>query len=190
MPDASSPLKTKPRRLQRSAAKPRASRAPSPRVRPAESTGPGPGAADDPLALERFLCFALYSASHAFGRVYKPLLDEIGLTYPQYLVMVALWGEDDRTVGSIGDALSLDSNTLTPLLKRLESAGLVGRARDKADERQVRIRLTDAGRALRERALGIPRCIGEATGLDARTLADLTGQLAELRRALGAAGRR
>lgn len=147
-------------------------------------------ASDNPLALDRFICFSLYAASHAFSRVYKPLLDAIGLTYPQYLVMVVLWEHDDRTVGSIGDALSLDSNTLTPLLKRLQNAGLVDRTRDKADERQVRIRLTDAGRVLRQRALSIPPCIGEATGLDAAGLDRLNQALATLRRSLTAAGGR
>ena len=102
--------------------------------------------------LDDFLCFAVYSASHAFNRLYKPLLDELGLTYPQYLVMVTLWERDDRTVGEIGERLFLESNTLTPLLKRMEAAGLVSRSRDPADERQVRLRLTAEGKGLVEKA--------------------------------------
>jgi MarR family transcriptional regulator, organic hydroperoxide resistance regulator len=145
---------------------------------------------EDALALDRFICFSLYAASHAFNRVYKPLLDELGLTYPQYLVMVVLWEQDDRTVGAIGEALSLDSNTLTPLLKRLEAAGLLDRTRDKADERQVRVRLTNKGRMLREKASKVPQCLLEATGFDPRELATLNGQLGRLRQALNDASRK
>src|SRR5260370_24247641 len=103
--------------------------------------------ADDALRLGEFLCFAVYAASHAFNRVYKPLLDELGLTYPQYLAMVLLWERDDQTVGSLSEKLFLESSTLTPLLKRLEALGHVKRTRDPADERQVRVRFTDKGRA-------------------------------------------
>ena len=106
----------------------------------------------DPLLLDRQLCFAVYSASHAFNRVYKPLLDRLGLTYPQYLVMLVLWEQDALTVKAIGDRLQLDSGTLTPLLKRLEAAGLVSRTRSAADERRVHVTLTAEGRALREAA--------------------------------------
>jgi len=116
------------------------------------------------------LCFAVYSTGHAFNRIYKPLLDELGLTYPQYLVMVSLWAKDDQTVGELGETLFLESSTLTPLLKRLEAMGLLDRSRDPSDERQVRVRLTNAGRALQKKARDIPRCILEATGL---SLADL-----------------
>src|SRR5258708_6026527 len=116
-------------------------------------------------ALEDLLCFAVYSASHAFSRVYKPLLDELGLTYPQYLVMVSLWAKDDQTVGELGEPLFLESSTLTPLLKRLEANDYVARSRDPSDERQVRIRLTNQGRALHRKAPEIPRCILGATGL-------------------------
>src|SRR5438874_8124185 len=101
---------------------------------------PGPKS-EDALRFSDFLCFAVYSASHAFNRVYKPLLDELGLTYPQYLVMVLLWEQDDQTVGSLGEKLFLESSTLTPLLKRLEALGQVKRNRDQVDERQVRVRL-------------------------------------------------
>ncbi|HYZ31218.1 MAG TPA: MarR family transcriptional regulator [Crenalkalicoccus sp.] len=102
------------------------------------------------LDLDNFLCFALHSTAQAAVRANKPALDELGLTYPQYLVMVVLWAEDGQTVGGIGDKLFLDSSTLTPLLKRLEAAGLVRRARCPEDERQVRVSLTDRGRALQE----------------------------------------
>ncbi len=118
------------------------------------------------LDLDNFLCFALHSTAQAIGRANKPMLDKLGLTYPQYLVMVVLWAEDDQTVGRIGEKLYLESNTLTPLLKRLEAAGYVQRTRDAADERQVRIRLTDQGRALHDKAAEHPpewveRCFGD-----------------------------
>ena len=117
------------------------------------------------LDLDNFLCFAVHSTAQAIGRANKPMLDKLGLTYPQYLVMVVLWAEDDQTVGRIGEKLYLESNTLTPLLKRLEAAGYVQRTRDAADERQVRIRLTDQGRALHDKAAEHPpewveRCFG------------------------------
>src|SRR5258708_29630936 len=125
---------------------------------------------DGALRLGEFLCFAVYSANHAFNRVYKPLLDELGLTYPQYLAMVVLWEEDDQTVGSLGERLFLESSTLTPLLKRLEALGHVRRSRDPSDERQVRIRLTEKGHALRVPAQKIPSCILAASCLDAGEL--------------------
>src|ERR1700689_4346439 len=111
------------------------------------------------LKLDEFLCFAVYAANHAFNRVYQPLLDKLRLTYPQYLVMVLLWERDGQTVGELGARLSLKSNTLTPLLKRLETLGYIKRNRDPADERQVRARLTASGRTLRAKALHIPGCI-------------------------------
>ena len=98
-----------------------------------------------------FLCFAIYSANLAFGRAYKPILDQVGLTYPQYITIVALWDEDNQTVGSLGEKLFLESNTLTPLLKKLEAMGYVRRKRAAADERQVVVSLTEAGRRLREK---------------------------------------
>ena len=140
---------------------------------------------DEPR-LSDFLCFAVYSANHAFNRLYKPLLDELGLTYPQYLVMVTLWERDDRTVGEIGEQLFLESNTLTPLLKRMEAAGLVSRSRDPADERQVRLRLTGEGRALLEKARRVPPCVLEATGLTAEDARSLTDQIGTLRARLSA----
>ncbi len=136
------------------------------------------------LDLNQFLCFDFYSTSHAFNRVYKPLLDKIGLTYPQYLTMVALWAGDDQSVGELGDRLFLESNTLTPLLKRLESLGFVRRKRDTTDERQVRVHLTDAGRALRTQAISIPGCILEATGLSLKDAGGLAAAIAKLRGAL------
>src|SRR5580692_6462121 len=107
------------------------------------------------LNLDEFLCFEVYSANHAFNRVYQPLLGKLRLTYPQYLVMVLLWERDGQTVGELGSRLSLASNTLTPLIKRLETLGHVKRSRDQADERQVRVRLTESGRTLRTKALHI-----------------------------------
>jgi len=143
---------------------------------------------DDPLRLSDFLCFAVYSAGHAFNRVYKPLLDRLGLTYPQYLVMVILWERDGQTVGMLCDRLRLESSTLTPLLKRLAASGHVTRSRDPADERQVRIELTPAGRALREAAGEIPHCILEATGLKPEALRQLQTQILALRDALESHG--
>src|SRR3954469_25461141 len=113
-------------------------------------------AATGPLLLANQLCFAVYSTAHAFNRVYKPLLDALGLTYPQYLVMLVLWQEDDVLVKAIGERLFLDSGTLTPLLKRLEASELIARTRDEGDERQVRITLTRQGRALKKKAQDIP----------------------------------
>ena len=103
--------------------------------------------------LADFLCFAVYSANLAFGRAYKPILDQLGLTYPQYIAIVALWEEDDQTVSRLGEKLFLESNTLTPILKKLESMGYLTRRRDPKDERQVRVNLTEAGRRLREKGL-------------------------------------
>jgi len=148
--------------------------------KPASSPAPS----DDPLALENQFCFALYSASLAMTKVYKPFLERLGLTYPQYLVMLVLWQGDDILVKDIGAKLFLDSGTLTPLLKRLEAAGLVERVRDDADERQVRIRLTRGGRALRKQAQDIPFQVLCASGQPVETLADLRGQLNAIRRQL------
>ena len=103
--------------------------------------------------LADFLCFAVYSANLAFGRAYRPILDQLGLTYPQYIAIVALWDEDDQTVSRLGGKLFLESNTLTPILKKLESMGYLTRRRDPKDERQVRVNLTEAGRRLREKGL-------------------------------------
>ncbi|MBY6348811.1 MarR family winged helix-turn-helix transcriptional regulator [Rhodococcoides corynebacterioides] len=122
---------------------------------------------NDVLALDAQLCFALYSASRATTAAYRPLLEPMGLTYPQYVVMLALWEHDGASVRELGDRLALDSGTLSPLLKRIESLGLITRRRDSADERRVGIHLTDAGRALREQALPVPECIARQSGLTA-----------------------
>nr|WP_246571361.1 MarR family transcriptional regulator [Bradyrhizobium liaoningense] len=113
--------------------------------------------------MSNFLCFAIYSANLAFGRAYKPLLDKVGLTYTQYIALVALSDEDEQTVSTLGEKLFLESNTLTPILKKLEQMGLIKRHRDPADERQVRLSLTPAGRKLIEQDLG--GALIEATGL-------------------------
>ena len=136
------------------------------------------------LRLDHQLCFALYSASLAMTKLYKPLLAELGLTYPQYLAMLALWEEDGQTVSALGERLHLDSGTLTPLLKRMETAGLVTRLRDAADERRVLIRLTAAGRALKARARRIPGCVLAASQCDVAEALALTHQVQALRNRL------
>ena len=136
---------------------------------------------DQALQLDNQLCFALYSASLAMTKLYKPLLEPLGLTYPQYLVLLVLWEQDGVAVGALGERLFLDSGTLTPLLKRLESAGLVRRERSVDDERRVLVHLTDEGRALRARARGIPRALAAATGCSAAEVTGLTGRLQRLR---------
>ncbi|MEJ2888427.1 MarR family winged helix-turn-helix transcriptional regulator [Actinomycetospora aeridis] len=128
---------------------------------------------EDDLLLEEQACFALYSASRAVTDVYRPLLAELGLTYPQYLVLLTLWESEPRTVRDVGAALSLDYGTISPLLKRLESAGFVERRRATRDERTVTVHLTDAGRALRARVTHVPRAIGCALGLDGRARREL-----------------
>jgi MarR family transcriptional regulator, organic hydroperoxide resistance regulator len=133
------------------------------------------------LALENQFCFALYSASHAMTKTYKPLLDKLGLTYPQYLVMLVLWEQDGILVKDIGARLFLDSGTLTPLLKRLEAGGLLLRQRDAKDERQVRIGLTEAGRTLRTAAKAVPEAILCASGQSIDILGQLRGELSSLR---------
>ena len=134
-----------------------------------------------PLAIDDMLCFAAYSASLAFNRFYKPILDRMGLTYPQFLAMNLLWREDDQTVGRLGERLFLESNTVTPLIKRLEASGLVTRARDAADERVVRVRLTEAGRALAADAGCLAQAVADHTDLTPETLARLRDGLASLR---------
>lgn len=131
--------------------------------------------------IEDLLCFAIYSAGHAFNRVYKPLLDELNLTYPQYLVMVALWTKDGQTVGELGQSLFLESSTLTPLLKRVEAQGYIERRRDAKDERQVRVVLTAAGKKLAQSARGISKCMLEASGLSADAAAKLQSEIARVR---------
>jgi DNA-binding MarR family transcriptional regulator len=132
------------------------------------------------------LCFSLYAAMHAMQAAYRPLLEPLGLTYPQYLVMSALWGQDGLSVGQIGQALHLDSNTLTPLIKRLQGAGLITRTRSTADERQVLVTLTDAGRAMAQRAAEIPACVLKASDLTTMQADILRDRLTALQKSLRA----
>jgi DNA-binding MarR family transcriptional regulator len=127
------------------------------------------------------LCFALHSAAHAVHAAYAPLLQPLGLTYPQYLAIAALNATDGLTVSQLGDELRLESNTLTPLLKRMEAAGWLTRTRDSRDERQVRLRLTEAGRQLAAQTATVPRAFAEKTALQQSELADLRDILAALR---------
>ena len=134
-------------------------------------------------------CFSLYSATHAMQQAYRPLLENLGVTYPQYLVLSALWSSKaPLTVGGIGQQVQLDSSTLTPLLKRLEAAGLVRRSRDPKDERQVLVSLTDEGTALEAQAAHIPECILEKTGLDIETLQRLRSEVLAVAEKLRAVG--
>ncbi|RYF15873.1 MAG: MarR family transcriptional regulator [Comamonadaceae bacterium] len=142
--------------------------------------------ADAALLLDNQLCFALYSASLAMTKLYKPLLEELGLTYPQYLVMLVLWERDGLMVSELGQRLSLDSGTLTPLLKRLEAAGLVSRLRDVADERRVHVHLTAAGRRLKVRAARVPACVLAASQCSLEEIRQLTAQVHALRERLAA----
>ena len=143
-------------------------------------------AASEPLQLDDFLCFAVYSATHAFNRVYQPLLKDLGLTYPQFIAMILLWEKDGQTVSELGERLYLQSNTLTPMLKRLEALGYVSRTRDVADERQVRIRLTETGRNLRPSAFEVIGGVARATGLTGEHAARLVKELEALRQAMDA----
>jgi DNA-binding MarR family transcriptional regulator len=131
--------------------------------------------------LDSMLCFTVYSTAHAFNRAYKPLLDALDLTYPQYLAMFALWEKDNLTVKEMGERLHLDSGTLTPLLKRLEAVGLVRRARDTADERNVRISLTPAGEALRQKEQTVRQGILGVCGMSSEELKSINTQLVRLR---------
>ena len=140
-----------------------------------------------PLLLGNQLCFAIYSTAHAFNRVYKPLLKRLGLTYPQYLVMLVLWERDGLPVKDIGERLFLDSGTLTPLLKRLEGAALINRTRGTEDERQVLIALTPRGQALREKARAVPHAILAASACSLTELSAMKNELVALRDQLNAA---
>jgi len=137
--------------------------------------------ADQALLIDNQLCFALYSASLAMSKVYKPHLAALGLTYPQYVVMLVLWEREGQTVSELGERLFLDSGTLTPLLKRLEAAGFITRMRDSTDERRVLIELTAAGRKLKTRASPIPGCMLEAAQCSLTELTALTKQVKKLR---------
>lgn len=143
-----------------------------------------PSEPDSLLLLDQQLCFALYSSSLAMTKVYKPILGELGLTYPQYLVMMVLWEREKLSVSELGHRLSLDSGTLTPLLKRLESMSLVTRERDSADERRVLVTLTGAGWQLRQRARGIPEKLLCATQCSIEEIQTLTLRLQALRSTL------
>jgi DNA-binding MarR family transcriptional regulator len=137
-----------------------------------------------PIPLEDQLCYSIYSASMAIQRAYKPLLDEMGLTYPQYLVLNVLWRNDQQTVGVIAHQLGLESSTLTPLLKRLEGVGLVHRERNPDNERQVVVELTEKGRALRTKAGCLGKALLEASGETEQHLAALNAQVRRLRDAI------
>lgn len=148
---------------------------------------PNPSAPSHPaLLLDNQLCFALYSTSLAMTKLYKPLLAALGLTYPQYLVMLVLWERDGVTVSELGDRLFLDSGTLTPLLKRMEAADLLARTRSAQDERRVLIALSAAGRKLKARAAKVPACVAAATHCPLPELRALTHKVQALRRQLGA----
>lgn len=133
----------------------------------------------DIVKLSDYLCFAIYSANLAFGKAYKPILEELGLTYTQYITIIAVWEEDNQTVSSLGEKLFLESNTLTPILKKLEEMGYLRRQRDPADERQVRVGLTKAGQRLREKALN-PKLM-EATKLTPEEFSKLQNDVVTLR---------
>ena len=139
---------------------------------------------NNPVPLDDQLCFAIYSAGMAIQRVYKPLLDDLGLTYPQYLVLNVLWREDKLTVGSIAERLALESSTLTPLLKRLEAAGLLRRTRNPANERQVVVALTDKGRELRSRAGCLADALLSSSGQSPAHLNQINREVRELRDAI------
>lgn len=142
------------------------------------------------LGLDHQLCFALYSASRAMTAAYRPILTELNLTYPQYLVLLVLWEEDRVTVGRLGERLRLDSGTLSPLLKRLETNGLIRRERSVADERLVEVTLTPAGRRLEQKAQCIPERLALATGITAREATDLRDAVRQLTDALQASLRK
>ena len=152
-----------------------------------KTQAPAPKAAGDHLRLDNQLCFALYAASGLVTRAYRRLLEPLGLTYPQYLVMLALWEQAPRTVKALGQALELDSGTLTPLLKRLEVAGFVTRTRDAQDERRVQIALTQAGEALREKAGDVPMALACQLHLPLDEIVELRATLQHLAHKMKAA---
>ncbi|WP_299458207.1 MarR family winged helix-turn-helix transcriptional regulator [uncultured Microscilla sp.] len=132
---------------------------------------------DELLKLENQICFPMYVASRMITRAYQPMLDAMGITYPQYLVLMALWEKDEQTVNEIGQQLYLNTNTITPLLKRMEKTGIVARTRSKKDERKVMITLTEAGQALKEQAYCIPEQILNKTGLPIEGISQLKQQI-------------
>ena len=135
----------------------------------------------EPLTLDRQLAFSLYGALMAINRAYKPWLDELGITYPQYLVLSALWEDDGQTITAIAGRLALEPSSITPLVKRLEQAGLLGRKRNPADERQVQVRLTDRGRDLRAETRRLTETLGQRSGMTHEQLIALNGQIQALR---------
>ena len=152
----------------------------TPDVHPSTPSDVPPG----PAGLDVQLCFSLYAASIAMGRLYKPLLDELGLTYPQYLVLHVLWEQDGRTVGGVAERLGLESSTVTPLVKRLEAAGFVERRRSRDDERKTHVRLTDAGRETQARTVCLAEAVTARTGFGLADLKALAKQVHALRSAL------
>lgn len=144
-------------------------------------SSPSPGTATPAPEVSDMLCFSIYAAGHAFTQLYRPLLDKLGLTYPQYLVMVTLWNRDGQNVKELGKTLFLDSSTLTPLLKRLDAAGLITRTRNPRDEREVLLHLTPAGQALKGEAAEIMRCVEAAVGQDGQTIDTLRTTLDAIR---------
>lgn len=139
-----------------------------------------PDEIEDSLLLDRQVCFPLYAASNLLTRLYRPVLEKIGLTYPQYLVMLVLWEHTPQTVGSLGERLHLDSGTLTPLLKRMEGTALITRQRDPLDERRVLVALTDKGRLLREQASVVPTTLAQGLNLSSDELDALRGAVQKL----------
>ncbi len=140
-----------------------------------------------PLSLDQHLCYALYSANLVIGRAYKPLLDAMEITYPQYLVLQVLWEKDNQPVGAIADRLLLESSTLTPLLKRLETSGVVERTRNPEDERQVLVRLTDKGRALKMQSVCLAERLLETSGLSIDQIEEMTGRVQAIRDSIAGA---
>ncbi|WP_233233192.1 MarR family winged helix-turn-helix transcriptional regulator [Bordetella sp. LUAb4] len=135
----------------------------------------------DTAKLGDFMCFAIYSTNLAYSRVYRPVLEKLGLTYPQYVTIICLWEEDDQTVKGLSEKLFLEPSTMTPMLKRLEAMGLLRRERDSNDERSVRVSLTDAGRALREKGLPYRAVTGKAAGLSPEEFRVLQKAIVNLR---------
>lgn len=148
---------------------------------------PPPAGSDDPLLLDRQICFPLYAASNLLTRVYRPVLAPLGLTYPQYLAMLVLWEKSPASVGELGKRLHLDSGTLTPLLKRMEQGGLVDRCRDPQDERRVLVGLTQKGRALRKAARAVPDTLSLQLNLDPAAIEDLRNSVQSMVRAMAVA---
>jgi MarR family transcriptional regulator, organic hydroperoxide resistance regulator len=137
------------------------------------------------MKLDNQLCFAIYACSREMNRLYRPLLDELNITYPQYLVLLVLWEKDEATVKQLGESLYLDSGTLTPLLKRMEGAGLITRERSSEDERKVVISLTEAGKQLKSKACNLPGALLESSGMEAH---EFTGLIQEFKRLLARIG--